>query len=256
MPVRPRAPGPESEALLEILARMRALGAEVRGIELRLASSPPAKHGPLVRRLDRLFAERETVMNEWIDDKLARIGASGVAAASSALGAGYKISALMARTIAEIQAMTFEEVAASTRFLSADARRFIRQIAKLQTELHATRGLAINESAKIVAARMRGAGIHAFIDKAGRAWRLETYSEMLVRTRTAEAYSHGTLLRSRELGVEVVEVFDGTEDDAACAEANGQFWTVAYAFDNEIEHPNCRRAFGPAPDFDGEVDAA
>lgn len=235
---------------------MRALGAEVRALEVQLANTPASAHAPIVRRLDRIFAQREQVMNEWITVKLASAAVAGMEYAGTTLGAGLEVSALMGRAIAEIQAATFAEVAGSTRYLSESARALIRVIAKDLTELTVSRGLSIPEARKLIAARMRGGGIRAFVDASGRAWRLETYSEMLIRTRTAEAYNTGTILRARELGVEILEVFDGTEDDEACAEANGQFWTAEYAMANQIEHPNCRRAFGPAPDFIGEPDAA
>lgn len=188
-------------------------------------------------------------MSEWVTDRLPRVAAAGGAYASSTLGAAASIGPLMARTVELLQLATFEEVAGSTRFLSASARRFVREVAKLQTELAVSRGLSIPESARIVASRLRGRGIRAFIDASGRAWRLESYSTMLVRTRTAEAYSTGTIVRAAELGVEIFEVFDGTEDDAACAEANGMIVSAAWASENMIEHPNCRRAFGPRPDL-------
>lgn len=242
---------------MDILRRMRALGAEVRAIEIRLANSPPSRHLPLLRRLDRIFAERERVMSEWIDDRLAQAATSGVKTASSTIGAGYEISSLMALTIREIQKQTFAEVAASTRFMSQDARRFIRQVIALQTEIHTARGLSVPESAKIVAGRMRGGGIRAFIDRAGRAWRLESYSSMLVRTRTAEAYSTGTILRSQELGVHAFEVFDGMPSGhAPCLEKNGWKVSARWAMDHRIEHPNCVRGFGPLPAYFGELDAA
>ncbi len=249
MPRRVRAPGPDSRILLDILARMRALGAEVRAIEEVLAATPPAGHGPLVRRLDRVFAARQDVMAEWVEDRLPRLAAAGAAYSSVELGARPVLSALLRREIELIQLATFEEVAGSTRFLTADARRFIRAIAKAQTEISVAQGVSIPEAARLVAARMRGGGIRAFIDASGRAWRLETYSEMLVRTRTAEAYSRGTITRAKELGVEVFEVFDGVVDDEACAEANGMIVSAAWADANVIEHPNCRRAFGPRPDL-------
>lgn len=256
MTPRRRAPGPDTAILRDILAEMRALGAEVRAIEERLATTPRGGHAPLLRRLDRVFRRRETVMNDWVDDRLERLFAAGAISSSEALSTRYRASALLRRALEAIKAATFEEVAGSTTFMSADARRYIRQIAKLQTELHVGRGLSIPESAKIIRARMRGGGIRAFIDASGRAWRLETYSEMLIRTRSAEAYNRASILRARELGVEVFEVFDGVEDDDACREANGMIVSAEWAAENELEHPNCRRAFGPLPDYEGEVDAA
>lgn len=45
--------------------------------------------------------------------------------------------------------------------------------------------------------------------------------------------------------VKAVFVTDGVKFDIACAEANGSVWSVKYAKDNPLEHPNCIRQFHP-----------
>ena len=80
------------------------------------------------------------------------------------------------------------------------------------------------------------------VDGGGNHWQMETYTRMLVRTKTATAYNAGSLTKYVEEGITRVTVFDGTEDDQACAEANGQTWTVRFASQHPLEHPNCRRA--------------
>jgi hypothetical protein len=69
-------------------------------------------------------------------------------------------------------------------------------------------------------------------------------SVTIARTESAVAYSGGAILAYREQGIEKVEVLDGDED-AECAEANGQVWTLDKAEENPIGHPNCTRAFSP-----------
>lgn len=46
-------------------------------------------------------------------------------------------------------------------------------------------------------------------------------------------------------GVSFVDVSDGTDNDEACAAADGQRWSLDEALDNPSEHPNCVRAFVP-----------
>jgi hypothetical protein len=43
--------------------------------------------------------------------------------------------------------------------------------------------------------------------------------------------------------VPAVLVSDGLEFDGPCIEANGQVWSLAYAEDHVLQHPNCRRFF-------------
>ncbi len=80
------------------------------------------------------------------------------------------------------------------------------------------------------------------IDSGGNRWQMQTYTRMLVRTKSANAYNSGTLNKYAEEGVRRVKVFDGVEDDQ-CAQANGETWSLRYAMNNPIAHPNCIRAF-------------
>ena len=73
----------------------------------------------------------------------------------------------------------------------------------------------------------------------------------VARTETGDAYNSGNLANQAAQGVEVVEVMDGHGAGScdACDEVDGQIWTVSYAFQNTLEHPNCTRAFLPRPDL-------
>jgi hypothetical protein len=80
------------------------------------------------------------------------------------------------------------------------------------------------------------------IDGGGNHWQMQNYTRMLVRTKSANAYNSGTLNKYAEEGVRRVKVFDGVEDDE-CAKANGETWSLRYAMNHPIAHPNCVRAF-------------
>ena len=85
----------------------------------------------------------------------------------------------------------------------------------------------------------------SIIDAGGRQWNPESYTRMLVRTKSANAYNAGSMNKYAEEGVTRVRVFDGVLDDPECAEANGQIWSLRFAMTNVLQHPNCRRAFAP-----------
>lgn len=70
-------------------------------------------------------------------------------------------------------------------------------------------------------------------------------AETVALTEAVHAYNEGTLTVFEETGVEEVVVSDGEDHDDACAEANGQVWTIDYARGRRLEHPRCRRAFVP-----------
>ena len=75
----------------------------------------------------------------------------------------------------------------------------------------------------------------------------QSRAELIARTETAEAYNAGALDQYAGRGLRRVLVYDGDYDEA-CADADGQVWTVGYARAHPIEHPNCVRSFGPVGD--------
>lgn len=66
----------------------------------------------------------------------------------------------------------------------------------------------------------------------------EYRAEMIARTETAEAAGRGDVAAFRETDTNYVEIDDGEDFDQACADANGQVWSVDYYEDNISEHPN------------------
>jgi hypothetical protein len=82
----------------------------------------------------------------------------------------------------------------------------------------------------------------------------ETYEDFeayralrIARTETAISFNHGSVLGAMQAGFDQVDVTDGT-DDADCAQANGQAWSIEKALNNPIQHPNCSRVFTPHTD--------
>ena len=67
----------------------------------------------------------------------------------------------------------------------------------------------------------------------------------MARTETAAIQNKAAINRYEINGIKKVLVHDGHDFDAACAAADGQIWSTAYAMSHELEHPNCTRAFSP-----------
>jgi HK97 family phage portal protein len=66
-------------------------------------------------------------------------------------------------------------------------------------------------------------------------------------TEATRGYNESTLAVAEGSGLTHVVVSDGTDSDEACADADGQLWTLEQARENPLEHPRCRRAFVPVP---------
>ncbi|MFE4421296.1 hypothetical protein [Streptomyces sp. NPDC056817] len=82
---------------------------------------------------------------------------------------------------------------------------------------------------------------------------VQAWAEAATLTKSAVAYNAGTLNRCRELGVQFMEVFDGSgcgwTSHSDIDKANGTIRTVEEAAQWPISHPRCLRAFGPRPDL-------
>lgn len=81
----------------------------------------------------------------------------------------------------------------------------------------------------------------------------ESRATTIARTETGTAYNIGTITRYRDVGITKVQVFDGVDYDDECANADGQIWDLDYAEEHPLQHPRCRRSYGPVFD-DEEVD--
>jgi HK97 family phage portal protein len=79
-------------------------------------------------------------------------------------------------------------------------------------------------------------------DRAARQYRAETIARS--ETKTAQNLSSVEAYINSEV-VDGVIVYDGTDDDDACKEANGQEWTFEQALERPLEHPRCVRNFAP-----------
>lgn len=72
----------------------------------------------------------------------------------------------------------------------------------------------------------------------------ELRAETIARTETATVLNEAAVAQYREFGVDRVQVVDGDEDEA-CADADGEVWTLERAESEPIAHPNCVRTFTP-----------
>lgn len=94
-------------------------------------------------------------------------------------------------------------------------------------------------------------GLNALVDKAGRKWTLDRYTEMLIRTKSVEARNRGMANRIVENGYDLVQVSSHGATDV-CGEWEGKILSVngsvsgyPSVLDAEASglfHPNCKHA--------------
>lgn len=106
---------------------------------------------------------------------------------------------------------------------------------------------------------LRRRGATGFVDKAGKRWALDTYSEMVVRTVTREAVVQGQLARMASHGVSVARVSRHASACSICVPWQGRLVSLDGSL-SEYEgeavadvgavpvppyHPNCRHTLQP-----------
>lgn len=110
------------------------------------------------------------------------------------------------------------------------------------------------QAAQQVLDRFANQGVTGFVDRAGRAWQLESYAEMAVRTSAGRAQVSGTLDRFTAGGRDLVIVSDAPQECEVCRPWEGRvlsisgatpgYPTVGEATGAGLLHANCRHALG------------
>lgn len=107
-----------------------------------------------------------------------------------------------------------------------------------------------------LAASLRQQGITGFVDKAGKRWKLDTYAEMFVRTKTREAVTQGAVTRYAAHGVTMVQISSHASSCQICEPLQGRVMRLdgqleavngvnIYALQLPPFHPNCRHVVLP-----------
>lgn len=113
-------------------------------------------------------------------------------------------------------------------------------------------GEALREAKKAIKGVLRERGISSLVDKAGRNWTLDRYSEMLFRTKAVEARNRGLVNKMAEYNYDLVQVSQHYNTCDVCADWEGEilsitgetsgYPTLAQAEADGLFHPNCRHA--------------
>lgn len=157
------------------------------------------------------------------------------------------INALVDET-ATAFAESLQGVSRSTRTLLSQA---VKQKITEQLATGKLGGKALREIKNTLIGTLRQEGLSALIDRRGRKWELDRYTEMLIRTKSVEARNRGLVNRMVENGYDLVQVSSHGATDA-CGTWEGRilsmrgeskgYPTVDQARQDGLFHPNCRHA--------------
>lgn len=118
-------------------------------------------------------------------------------------------------------------------------------------------GEAIREIKKEVATVLKTQGLEALIDRGGKQWTLDRYSEMLTRTHMIKANTEATINRAKEFDIDIVEVSTHGTKDELCLKYEGNIYSLSGKSSNYPKlpenppfHPNCKHTLMPRPDLE------
>lgn len=141
------------------------------------------------------------------------------------------------------------------------AEQIINDALKLQTRstiaMGRLEGTAIGDIAKTVKNNFSDNGFTVLIDRGGREWQLGRYSEMVTRTHINKAANEAVINRMGDFDVDIVEVSSHGAIDEACAEQEGELYSISGNSQNYPPldgneppyHPNCTHNLIPRPDL-------
>lgn len=102
---------------------------------------------------------------------------------------------------------------------------------------------------------LKDRGLSALIDKGGKRWSLDNYSQMIIRTKLAESRNRGVANKTAEMGYDLVIVSTHGSKHFECARWEGQilsmtgfnknYPTLDDATSSGLFHPNCLHAINP-----------
>lgn len=268
---RPSLP-PDVEATLTRMQRdIDSAWAAIKREEAALIAAWPAHNRPV--RVERL---RE--MREGTEDMMGRVDAMLAREVPIALTTAYETgawgSALQGGRAATFTAIdvnaatalasdTMADLLAATGHVRSSTRDLVQTLTREHMRDTLYSGLTAREAGRRLsedlASKLGPQGIHAVVYRDGSRVGLPAYSNMVARTKTAQAYQEGGFQQGRQMGITYWEIMDGSDcgltfhDDPELAD--GMIVPTAVAEAYPIAHPNCVRVTSPRPDIENADDA-
>lgn len=262
-------------AILEVIAILESLS--TYGTEKDISR---AQMNAVLAQLAVLLGEVDSEAEVWVRARIREAFIDGQVEALVTLGeaktleearsmiAGAAMSALVTETIDAITADTFEDLLYANNKMKRETVKMVRAVVAEQMKMKAAEGMGRNTTRKAIVQaltkkelrdRFNVEGNVAIVDKAGRRWKLETYAEMVTRTKMLQAHTEGTRVEALERGVDLAIISSHNAKDA-CRKFEGQIISLNGLTEgfptyeelrrsNLIFHPNCRHKVTPIRDI-------
>lgn len=144
----------------------------------------------------------------------------------------------------------------SIRGIARNAHRMLNEAIRMEINQRIAQGFITAEDRRMIAAAikeiLRREGLHVLVDKSGRKWTFDHYTNMLIRTKAVEARNIGLGNRIAENGYDLVEVSNHNSKHEECRRWEGKilsftgktpgYPTYNQALQDGLFHPNCQHS--------------
>lgn len=161
--------------------------------------------------------------------------------------------------ISQLAQETFSELLEATQLVDDSTKALIRRLSKSEALLGQTTGKTATQAGRDLAKLLEKYKVHAVVYADGSKHGIGDYSDMLIRTKGANAYNLGTLNFGGRTGTKWYEIADGfgcgmsSHDDPD--KANRTIRSAEECAAYTLSHPRCLRSFLPRPELRTKQDA-
>jgi hypothetical protein len=210
----------------------------------------------LLGSVDREVDAIQTAHRLFLTDDMLAAYRMGAAAAAAAAGHDVVWTQLHREAVQALAASNWNDVLKATKFLRADTKRTLRNLAKSAaartvlgeaTASAAGRGLAdaVRKEAGLLTIRYANGARHSVAD----------WADTSARTSSALAFNEGTFVQAGQDGIRWMECIDGPacglDFHGVAPFANGMVLSLREAREHPLAHPRCARSWSPRPDATG-----
>lgn len=227
--------------------------------------------------LSALLLEVDKEAEKWVKERIEKSFLNGQAEVLIAIGEAKTIeealrlvsaSMLVNHAKEALIADTFDDLLYANNKMKRETIKMVRAVVAEQMKIKAAEGMGRKTikkgiiealTKKEIRERFDVEGNVAIIDKLGRRWKLQTYTEMVTRTKLLQAHTEGTRVEALERGVDLAIISSHGATDA-CRHFEGQIismngFTEGFPTYEELRrtnlifHPNCKHKITPIRDI-------
>lgn len=225
------------------------------------------KQASTLRQIEVILKQLDVATKSWCDEQIKAAFINGQASALLSAGAatslaeatqGVQFSMIAQQTVDSLIADTYEDLLSATENTDRRVKQIVRQTVGEIIRQRAIQRFGRNTIRKDIVNQLTKQGLSrkvqedgfiGIIDKAGRKWDLNRYSDMVTRTKLQQSHIEGVRVTGLERGVDLAVISSHNAPDA-CGKYEGMIISLngltpgLLSYEeirqgNECFHPNC-----------------